>query len=55
MVGADYFDAVINETISFPPQWDVNTADFIRSVSGCSKYNYLVNILHLVFTFAVAL
>ena len=33
--GNDYFDTVINKIISFPPQWNANTADFIRSVSGC--------------------
>ena len=26
--------------LSFPPQWDVNTADFIRSVSCVEHYYY---------------
>ena len=37
VMGNDHFDAVINQIISFPPQWNANTTDFIRSVSGCSK------------------
>ena len=37
VMGNDYFDAVINEIITFPSQWNVNSADFIRSVSDCSK------------------
>lgn len=37
--GDDYYNAVVKETISLPPQWDASTADFVASVSASIDCN----------------